>query len=86
MANSADPDKLFQKPTDLDLHCVQKQGISRFSRTRVNYCNKSTSSIIPAIAIICLCIKVIVAKISGKKMTEGQITILNQILIISMDR
>ena len=29
--------------------------------------------------------KVIVAKMSGKKMTEGQITILNQILIISMD-
>ena len=32
MANSADPD---QKPTDLDLHCLQKQGISGFSRTRV---------------------------------------------------
>ena len=36
--------------------------------------------------IICLCIKVIVAKMSGKKNTEGQITNLNQILIISMDR
>ena len=44
--------------------------------------------------IICLCIKVIIAKMSGKKMTEGQIlilnqiygqiTILNQIVIISM--
>ena len=32
MANSADSD---QKPTDLDLHCLQRQGISRFSRTRV---------------------------------------------------
>ena len=32
MTNSADPD---QKPTDLDLHCLQRQGISRFSRTRV---------------------------------------------------
>ena len=31
-------------------------------------------------------VKVIVAKMSGKKMTEGQITVLNQILIISMDR
>ena len=40
----------------------------------------------PTTAIICLCIKVIVVKMSGKKMTEGQITILNQILIISMDR
>ena len=25
----------LQKPTDLDLHCLQRQGISRFSRTRV---------------------------------------------------
>ena len=33
MANKADPD---QKPTDLDIHCLQKQGISRFSRTKVN--------------------------------------------------
>ena len=33
MTNNADPD---QKPTDLDLHCLQRQGISRFSRTRVN--------------------------------------------------
>ena len=27
---------LLQKPTDLDLHCLQRQGISRLSRTRVN--------------------------------------------------
>ena len=33
MANSADPD---QKPTDLDLHCFQRQDISRFSRNKVN--------------------------------------------------
>ena len=26
---------LLQKQTDLDLHCLQRQGISRFSRTRV---------------------------------------------------
>ena len=26
---------LFQKPTDLDLHCLQRQGLSGFSRTRV---------------------------------------------------
>ena len=26
---------LLQKPTDLDLHCLQMQGISGFSRTRV---------------------------------------------------
>ena len=37
MANSADPDQLdLQKPTDLELHCLQRQGISGFSRTRVN--------------------------------------------------
>ena len=34
MINSADPD---QMPTDLDLHCLQRQGISGFSRT--NYFN-----------------------------------------------
>ena len=26
----------IQKPTDLGLHCLQRQGISGFSRTRVN--------------------------------------------------
>ena len=26
---------LLRKPTDLDLHCLQRQGISGFSRTRV---------------------------------------------------
>ena len=37
MANSADPDQLAsKKPTDLDLHCLQRQGISGLSRTRVN--------------------------------------------------
>ena len=46
MANSADPDQLasseanqiswlLQKPTDLGLHCLQRQCISWFSRTRV---------------------------------------------------
>ena len=33
MTNSADPDQLA---TDLDLHCLQRQDISGFSRTRVN--------------------------------------------------
>ena len=32
MANSADPDQLA---SDLDLHCLQRQGISGFSRIRV---------------------------------------------------
>ena len=32
MANSADQD---QKPADLDLHCLQRQDISGFRRTRV---------------------------------------------------
>ena len=31
MANSA----VLQKATDLDLHCLQRQGISGLSRTRV---------------------------------------------------
>ena len=29
-----------QRPTDLDLHCLQRQGISGFSRTRVKGLNK----------------------------------------------
>ena len=41
MANSADPDQSAQKPTDLDLHCLQRQDISGFSRTRAN--KKKTS-------------------------------------------
>ena len=36
MANSADPDQLASsEATDLDLHCLQMQGISGFSRLRV---------------------------------------------------
>ena len=35
MANSADPDQL----ADLELHCLQRQGISGLSRTRVNAVN-----------------------------------------------
>ena len=31
---------LLQKPTDLDLHCLQSQGMSGFSRTRVKYAHK----------------------------------------------
>ena len=38
MANSANPDQLAQKPTDLDLHCLQRQDISGFSRTGVKVC------------------------------------------------
>ena len=33
MANSADPDQLAS--SEADLHCLQRQGISGFSRTRV---------------------------------------------------
>ena len=28
---------LLHNPTDLDLHCLQRQGISKFSRIRVKY-------------------------------------------------
>ena len=33
MANSADPDQL----ASIDLHCLERQGLSGFSRSRVNY-------------------------------------------------
>ena len=36
MANSSDSDQLASSETGLDLHCLQRQGISGFSRTRVN--------------------------------------------------
>ena len=40
MPNSADPDQLASsEPTDLDLHCLQKQGISWFSRKLSNSSN-----------------------------------------------
>ena len=41
MTNSTDPDQLASsKPTDLDLHCLQSQDLSGFSRTRVKgICN-----------------------------------------------
>ena len=42
MTNSAHPEQLA-KPIDLDLHCLQKQGISGFSRTRVNTSYKDNS-------------------------------------------
>ena len=45
MANSADPDKLA-KPTDLDLHCLQWQGIYGFRRTRVKIKINKTKAII----------------------------------------
>ena len=44
MENSADP----EKPTDLDLHCLQRQGITGLSSTRVkqdiNMANKLYTS------------------------------------------
>ena len=46
MTNSADPDQLAssvswlpKKSTDLDLHCLQRWGISGISRTRVDNLN-----------------------------------------------
>ena len=43
MANSADPVQLASEEADLDLYCFQMQGISRFSRTRVNDWNTDGS-------------------------------------------
>ena len=36
---------LLQKPTDLDLHCSQRQDTSRFSRTRVKIIDLDNRSI-----------------------------------------
>ena len=37
MTNGADTDQCLQKPTDLDLHCLQRKGISRIIRTRAKH-------------------------------------------------
>ena len=47
IANSADPDQLASS----DLHCLQRQGISGFSRTRVK---KPAIRVVKAIQICCL--------------------------------
>ena len=47
MTNSADPDQLASSGffrSDLDLHCLQRQGISGFSRTRVKDGHKNVIS------------------------------------------
>ena len=38
---------LLEKLTDLDLHCLQRQGISGFSRTRVNQLSGLAKSVDP---------------------------------------
>ena len=50
---------LLQKPTDLDLHCLQRQGISGFSRTRDNMIVDSSTcvSILSSVAVIFLCLQ-----------------------------
>ena len=46
--NSADPDELDseKKTTDLNLHHLQKQGISGFSKTRVKINNSTDNTIL----------------------------------------
>ena len=44
MANCADP---VQKPTDLDLHCLQRQDISWFSRTKVKLTRQAEGQLYP---------------------------------------
>ena len=44
MTNSADLRQL-QKPTDLDLHCFQIQGMSGFSRIRVSMGNEKVLAV-----------------------------------------
>ena len=53
MANSADPDHLASS-TDLDLHCLQRQDIFGFSRTRVNNVSLKHSSLNMAYTLIFL--------------------------------
>ena len=45
---------LLQKPNDLDLHCLQRQGISRFSRTRGNDIVFTLNIQAPAVITLCI--------------------------------
>ena len=59
MTNSADPD---QKPTDLDLHCLPKRGISGFSRTTVKPPSSfpsDHSKAVPLLQIVFVCASMI---------------------------
>ena len=45
--------KLLQKPTDLDLHCLQRQGISGLSRTRAKQnCNRLHSNFVVVVVVV----------------------------------
>ena len=45
MANSADQGQLASKPTDLDLHCLLRQGMSCSARDRLIILDKFVESI-----------------------------------------
>ena len=42
---------LLQKPIDLDLHCLQRRGISGFSRTRVKVSAEILSSMLSILEV-----------------------------------
>ena len=44
MTNSADPDQLASKPTDLDLQCLPRQGMSCLTREGLNAFTISAAS------------------------------------------
>ena len=71
MANSVDP---VQKPTDPDLHCLHRQDISRFSRTRV----KKAQLIIKKIYIISIRL-LIIAQALPSTTTKTELTHLRQL-------
>ena len=56
---------LLKKPTDLDLHCLERQGISGFRRTRVN-------SLSPADTMLCACLVTFVLKLNQQQQQQKQ--------------
>ena len=44
--------RTVKKPTDLNLHCLQRQGISGFSRTRVNKYDTKMSSELKTVSFV----------------------------------
>ena len=47
----------IQRPTDLDLHCLQRQHISGFSRTRINYALYYTHTNLPTSLVSALSLR-----------------------------
>ena len=54
MTNGAAPDQLASKPTDLDLHCLLKQDMSRSAREELNLIDLTSIEIKAKVYLGCI--------------------------------